>query len=453
MVQKLISQPKSITEEKWQDIAQVLLNWNEETSTTAYALPAQCFALGKDYQQALIYWEKAGYPEQIIDKKDLQRYYLVKAKLTPLPQALEYLAKAEKYLPIVNLWLNYGKSQDSSWLKYVAIAYEATNHFEQAFIVYCHLDELAKVEQCWEQIASSSHNQKYLKQILSYYLDKQHWQQAIFLAKKYFRVNHLPYFFLYSLGQSQLLPNNLTKSERQSYQKFIQQNILHNSRWQEYFIPQYLGTVLEKIGSFLDIFTFYEQYIDSSNLKLRQFSRHRWLATKRQQVTYFQDTNQIAKVKKAQQELTKFAKKWQINLETVSLSIPAIKLEKPQKQPQNQINKAAWQIKGLPSQIILKTIAQGVYQFQLHHLIVRLIPTTKQIAIADTLSHKIIRFDGRLSKLQIDTTTITLSKSQSLSLQDTLGNYSLTLIQENSLCWELALNDYSEKITIELRNL
>ena len=452
LVQKFIAKPKILAENNWQKIAQVVLNWNEDTSARAYIFQAQCLTLSKDYHQALTYWEKAGYPEKIIDNEDRKKYYLVKAKLTPLPQALEYLAKAEKYPLLINVWFKYGKSRDGSWLKYVAIAYEATNHFEQAFIIYHHLDDPVKVEQCWEQINPPERKIKYLKKILNYYLAQQHWQQALSLVEKYVSLNHLPYIFVCNLGQSQLLPHNLNNSERQSYQQFIQQHILHNGQWQNYFTPQYLGIVLEKIGSFLEIFSFYGQYTNSSDANLCEFSRRRWLATKLRQITYLQNTHQIAQLQKAQKKLTNFANKWQIKIETVSPSIPLIQLEKPHKRTLNNLSKVGWKVIGLPSHIDLKTIAHGVYQFQLHHFIVRLIPTTKQIAIADTLTGKIVSFDGRGNKLQIDTTTITLSNNQQISLSETLGNYTLTVQQQDNLTWELTLKDYSEKITIQLKN-
>ncbi len=453
IVEKLLEKPLRLTEQIWREVAKIMLNWEQQYDTNNYAVSAQCLILSRDYDQALFYWEKLSYPEQAKNKKYLRRYYLVKAKLTQLPQSLEYLAKAEKYFLIINLWLNNGKKVEHSWLKYIAIAYEATNHFEQAFIVYCHLDDPVKVRECWEQIKPVFRQAKYLKKILSYYLDKKHWHQAIAFAEKYQEIKRVSYIFLYTLGQSQLIPDNLTKSEKQRYQKFIQHHILDDSRWQKYFNPQYLGIVLEKIGSFVDILTFYQQYIKCSNSELGEFSRHRWLATKYQQISYLQETNQITKVKKAQQELTRVAKIWKINIETVSKSIPLIELDRLQKKSQNQTHKTVWCIKGLPSDITLKTIAQGIYQFQLHNLIVRLMPNIKQIAIADFLSHKLVRFDGLSRQLQIDSTIISLSNNQSLSLKETLGNYSLTLIQANSVFWELAFDNYEEKIIIEFRNL
>ena len=447
VVTKLIAQPQTIPESKWQDIVQVLLNWQTAISPTDYNVLAQCLALGKNYQQALFYWEKVGYPEPSLNPKDLQKYYLVKAKLTPLPQALGYLVKAKKYLPIIQLWFGHGKNQDSSWLKYVAIAYEAINHFESALIIYCHLDQPDRVAACGTKLFAISPQPKYLKKILSYYLKQHYWNLAIALVEKYRQVNYFAYFFLYSLGKSQLSPSKLNQSERQKYQQFIQQNILHNTDWQKYFIPQSLGIILEKIGSFLATFSFYEQYTNSSNAELRQFSRYRWLATKQQQTSYFQATNQIAKVKKAQQELTQFAQKWHINLATVSLAIPAIRFKPTSKQ---QTNNTSWKITGLPSQVRLKTIAHRVYQFQLHHLTVRLIPTSQQIAIADTLSAKIVRWDGRVKKLQIDTTTINLLNNQQVSLEAALGDYSLTIIQDNHWRWELTFLNSSIKIRIEV---
>ncbi len=447
LVKKLIYQPDSIPESKWLEVSQILLNWYEEESEADYVLIAKCFAFAKDYQKALIYWKKSGYPDRAIDRNDLQQYYLTKARLTPLPQALEYLEQAQKYTLIINLWIDYGRNLDYIWLKYVAIAYELTDHFEQAFIVYCYLDKTAKVKYCWQQIQLLSKKPKYLKKIVSYYLDKKHWHEAIIFAKENLKHNHFPYLFVYSLGQSQLLPDCLNKSEKYEYQNFIQQYILHDSQWQQYFSPQYIGIVLEKIGLFNDIFTFYEHYVECNDWKLRLFSRDRWLTTKQQQVKYFQVTNQLKKKAKAQQELTNFANQWNFNLKNLSYCIPKIKVDK------HQIPKQSWRIKGLPSNVVLKNIAEGIYQFQLHHLIVRLVPSNRQIAIADISNSKIIRFDGRSNKLLIDTTIVTLSNNHALSLQNTSGTYSLTISLVNSLHLKLAFNDYFEKINIEFSNL
>ncbi len=455
--------------EEWLKISHTLEYWFEENNPEIDLLIAKCWYLGQDYHQAIQSWENLGDPAKVIPPEDISYYYLAKAKITTLPVGLEYLAIAKQYHIIINQWVKTGKSLDASWLKYVAIAFAGTNNIEQAFTISCYLDDLSQVQRYWHKLIqiSSSFPIKYLHRLIQYYLDKQYWQEAISLAENYRNANDFKYYFIYRIAISPLAPSQLDRPTCQRYQNFIVNNILTDIQWQKYFSPPHLGVVLERIGSLNYTLAFYEQYTNSNNEKLRNFSRNRWLATKQRQLEYFHTVNNLNQEKKTQTELTLQAGKWNLTTKSISLTIPEISRKRTKPLPKgSSVNslgfpirttlaqeKTLFNIKGLQENILVETIAYGVQQFQLHHLIVRVMVSTKQITIVDLLNNKTIHLDGKYGQLQTDTTIILASGNQPLSFRESQGKYHGTLWCHPIPRLELNLETYSEKISIEFENL
>ena len=454
---------------EWLKFKDSLACWFEKNNFEINLLIAKCWYLGQDYHQAIKVWENLGEPTQIIPAEDLTYYYLAKAKVATLPAGLEYLAIAKQYHIIINQWVQNGKSLEASWLKYVAIAFAETNNLEQALTISCYLDDLTTVQKYWQQLLQDSNSfpLKYLHRIVQYYLEKEHWQEAINLVEKNITIREFKYYFVYRLALSKLTPEKLDFPQRQLYQNFLASNILNNIQWQKYFSLYLIGVVLEKIGSLNYTLAFYEQYTNSNKEKLRNFSRQRWLVTKQRQIEYFQTANNRTKVQKNQTEFALQANNWNLTTQSISLKIPEITRKKTKLLPRfDHFNNfhlpsrkslssfsADVNIKGLEEKNLVKPIAYGVRQFQLHHLVVRIIVFTKQITIINLLDNQTIYCDCKYGTLQTGTTTIYTSGTQPLSFRESQGKYYGRLWNQPVPRLELNFETYSQKITIEFDNL
>ena len=469
-IQQLLDHPLIIQQQQWQKIAQVLTNYLEDSSTTVKQLIAQCWYLGHSYHQAIQYWEDID-DLTAVTSAELKNYYIAKAKIAQLPKGLQYLYKGQQYHLIIKLWLKAGAKSDKAWLQYVGYAFEAVEQYQNALAIYCQLNDFTKVQQCWSKIKNNSPTFTQFKQLLRYYLQHQYWDEAIKVVQLESASIKVKCYFVHSLAQSKLTSNTLNKIQRQNYQKFVEQNILNSSTWQQYLTVEYTGIALEKIGSFSVTLAFYEQYVNSANSLIQQFSRDRWIYIKQKQVEYFRSKVKLAKVQKTQQQLTSNAKKWQINPDSVSAKsladyISKAKLSHYATVKGNNQNlrllkqssfanafKPSFTVIGLPQNSRLKRLAPGIQQIQLYHLLIRLAESSQQLVIFDILNNKAVHIDWLKGKVQIETTTITISPQQPLSLSDTKGQYQATLWRNANPRLELKLDSYPKIITIKFNTL
>ncbi|GAB4543427.1 MAG: hypothetical protein Tsb0014_36980 [Pleurocapsa sp.] len=443
-VTKVILYPSVLTTQNWQDIGSILDIFLIEEQTDIGYIAAQCFYHGKNYHRAAQSWEKVASFNDT--KLTFQEYYLAKAKITKFPENLTYLFQGNCYREIIELWIESGRKRDPIWLKYVASALETLERIEDAFAVYCYLNHYDKVQLCWQKIQQKSNYTKQLKNLLNYYLHHQHWQQAISLIKAYLttqiKQTPLKYYFIHRLASSQLTLNVIERSIRQKYQQFIEQEILNNSRWQKYLSVVQMGATLEKIGSFSQTLRFYENYIHHPDFQLCQFARYRWLATKQKQVNYFNSLEKTDKAQNNNRELMAQANQWQINLKNIILQPPS-----PSQKIVPFVTQNSVKISGLSVNTLCKTLANGVQQFKLRHLIFKIFSQTQQILIRDLIHHQTIRLNTRLHQIQIGTAIVTTDGNQPLIFRQTKYTILLTNFPHPSV--EFNLHQYSEKILIE----
>ena len=449
--------------EEWLGFIDTLRYWFESHNREIDLLIAKCWYLGQDYHQAIKSWENLDNWAKIIPPEDITYYYLAKAKVATLPNGLAYLAIAKQYHIIINQWIQTGKSLDVAWLKYVGLSFAETNHLAQALTISCYLNDLAQIQAYWHRFiqTSSSFPIKYLRKLTQFYLAKQHWQAAILLAEEHLNLKDFKYYFIYRIAFSSLEPSQLTQRVGQRYQNFMINHILINNQWQKYFSAPHLGIVLEKIGFLNYTLSFYLQYANSSKKKLRDFCRVRWLAIKQRQLEYFSKLNNFTQVNQTRTELSLQAANWNLTPQSISMKIPIIVKKgvlslargnswanlasSETTYPMDAICK----IKGLHKRIVVKNIAQGVQQFQLHDLIVKIIVAAKKIVLIDLSSNHKIYLDIKHGRIRAGSTTIFVSKKQSIDLQEFQGKYQGTLWFHPTPRLELKSKAYSEKITIE----
>ena len=446
-IQQLLTTPQVFSHDYWRKIARVLIDcFDEETTSQTKQLIARCLYFGRDYQDAVAYWEDID-DEPLNIEHHSSHYYIAKAKLTTLPQGLKYLYRGKQYKIILQQWLKTGATLEPAWLKYVALTFESISQYSKALAIYCHLNERAKIQECWKNLRTEPVKLKDIKPIVRYYLKQQLWDEAIAFAEE-LNLFKLQCYFIYRLAHSQLTPEKLNKLQRKNYQQFIEQHLLDNSQWQDYLNVEHLGIVLEKIGSFSTTLDFYERYVNSTHQQSQNFTRDRWLAVKQKQIEYFRSGVKLAKVQKNQQQLITNARKWHRDLNLISLQTPLIQPISNTQKPTSSVV-----VTGLPPNTKTTTLALGIQQFQLNHLLLRIAPSIERLAIIDLLSDRKILLNWRKGTIQLDTTTITTSANQPTSFSDTQGQYSCVLWRETNPRLELKLNYYASIITIKFDDL
>ena len=449
-IKTIIKDSNRLITADWENIANLLSKFSSNRPETTN-LVAECFYAAQNYRQAIKYWEDI--PKLTSEKSQPTKYYLALARVTELPAGLVYLKQAQAYQTIIDLWVENNKSRDRAWLEYVAIAFEQLDRLNNALIVYCYLDNLPQVQTCWQKITQQQVSPKQIKNLLQYYIARRHWPEAIATIENLtpqVKQTPLKYYFVDRLSYSQLTPSAIDKSLRQRYEKFIQQEILSNSDWQQYLSISQIGVTLEKIGSFVCTLSFYEDYTDFGDPQLRQFTRQRWLATKQKQVDYFNSSSQIIKAQKNHQELVSHARQWQIAIDSLNPQPPQPFQRKPANlniglfEPQPRIR-----IFGLTTQANLTTLPHGLHQFQLHHLLIKVMPSTRQIMITDVISDRQIRLDLQSHQIHIGTVTVTSQANQPLSLNETQGKYQVAIGNYSPSAVEINFSNSKEKIIVE----
>ncbi len=246
----LLEQNYSLSLQHWQQIGTVLASYAEFSNQETEKNAAECFYRGKNYALAIKSWEKIF--NDCPDKSCETKYYFAKARVVGLPEGIEYLAKAQAYKTIIYLWIKSGKPQEELWLKHLAPALEALQYWHQAIIVYCWLDNVKKVQACWQLISKDTKSITLFKKLLKYYISHQYWQEVIATIttdlNPEIAQTPLKYYFVYLLSKSQLTPNQLNQNQKKLYLDFIQQHIINNSHWQKYLLSEQIKITLAKIG-------------------------------------------------------------------------------------------------------------------------------------------------------------------------------------------------------------
>ncbi len=308
--------------QEWLKFGDVLLGcWRQMGDKGLLELAGACFYRAHSYEGAVQCWEQC----------DVYRreYYLAKAATLGKPDGLPYLEKAGEHEGIISEWKEAGKPRAPEWLKYVALAFEVKNDYQNAFVVYIWLDNSIKVKYCFEKASLGVPEIKLLKVFLQYSIRKQHWDDAIGTINKYLTTvtgseaeQQLKFDVVYELALAQ--PGEMIKEARESYEKFIKEQVLSNSEWRSHLLIEQVGVALEKIGSLVETLRFYEGFVDRSHPNIRKFARARWLATKLRQADYLREQGLFDKADKSQLEVTEKARKWRMAADLVAIDPPSV---------------------------------------------------------------------------------------------------------------------------------
>ena len=466
-IKQLLNVP-DIKPDRWQQLGEVLeaLKLSGNTSLPNYSelnqLAAECFYRAENYGEAVRLWEDS-------DDTQTPEYNRAKAMLLGIPESLEYLAQLGQHDNIIAEWEKAGKPRTIHWLPYVASALEAKQQYQHAFVVYVWLDELIKVKECFELASQGAPPIKLITVLLQYFYRKKYWIDAIEALEKYLpkvisseqQKSYLKFNFVYEISGSTLSPNDVAKEHRKRYKKFLKQQVLSASDWQQYLLMQQVGIALEKISSLGETLEFYERFVSHPEQELRQFAQERWIATKKKQADYARTHGQLDKAAKSHSELLKNAESWGIAHDWVPLEPPAPPKERPTPPSAESTAIPAEQFKlptptkfliqGLPSGTKIEQLGDGVIRFGVRHLIVKVMRQGKQVLITDALNSREVRVDGAQCKVNIGEATVEAPGGNQLSFSLSTSGYRGNLICEaKKPRLELDVQGLSGKISIEL---
>ncbi|HEY9671419.1 MAG TPA: hypothetical protein V6D11_08250, partial [Waterburya sp.] len=465
-IQELLN-VRDIQSEQWQQFGEVLeaVGAYCNTPLSEYSklnqLAAECFYRAKNYEDAVRLWEECDHIQN-------PEYNRAKAMLLGIPEGLEYLAQIGEHDSIIAEWEKAGKPRTLHWLPYVARALEAKKQYQHAFVVYVWLNELVKVKECFELASQGTPPIKLMTVLFQYFYRKKHWIDAIEAVENYLpkvvgseqQKSKLKFDFIYEISASNLTPNDLTKEHRKRYEKFIKEQILSTSNWQQYLLMQQVGIALEKIGALVETLGFYEQFVSYPEQGLRQFAQERWIATKKKQENYARTHGQLDKAAESHSELLKKAESWGIAHESVPLEPPPPVRERPTPQSTQstaisaeppKLTTTKFLIQGLPSGTKIEQLGDGVIRFGVRHLMIKVMRQGKQVLITDALNSREVRIDGAQCKVNIGEATVEAPGGNQLSFSLATSGYRGNLIcdaQKPRL--ELDVQSLSDKIYIEL---
>lgn len=365
-----------------------------------------CFYRSKDYKSAVRCWERCGVTQK-------REYYLAKAEVEGFPEGLQYLQKAGEEQKIVQEWETQKKPDRPQWLDYVVPTLQNQNRY---------------------------------KELVDYLIHRKLWIKAIEAIDKCpnpVEAKSFKFNVVREIAYSDLTPDT-ARSDRSRYVNFIEP-VRASTDWEQDLTVHEVGTALEKIGELVPCLKFYEGFVDSSDSKVRQFARERWIATKRKQVEYEQSTDG-KNLKQRQEELEANSRKWRINPESVS---PNPSLE-PITRRADGLPLSEQSNKEVEGEAHWKTLAPGIEQRQIGRLQVMRIRAVKQLTITDDTSKVLqVTLDSGRCTVKGKVEDVEVSGSNRLLFKAPESGYTCEVFYSDaSPRLELNIQDLSDKITI-----
>ncbi|NER35126.1 MAG: hypothetical protein F6J93_14105 [Oscillatoria sp. SIO1A7] len=348
-------------------------------------LSGDCFYQARNYQTALKCWEEGGNTQQY-------EYYIAKAETTNWPERLEWLSRAGETERIIEEWRKAGgttTSLDPQALKYVASALEKQKNYTEAVRAYIKLDELERVQQCFEEIKKQAEggakkgkqndvvSLNLIGEIVNYLILRNEWIQSIDIIEEYLQNKtevdieaRLRCEIVRAIAYSDLAVDNITHAyseaaenitqvkQRHRYEGFAKQ-VVSTDDWQKHLSPQEAGSTLERIGGLVLTLQFYERFIYSKKTELATFARERWIATKRKQAVY-EERKQYdsAKAKDIRADIDRKYRMWNISASAELLPYPKLEAKDGDRIA----------VKGLPLNVRLERLDRGDIRFKLNQL-------------------------------------------------------------------------------------
>ncbi|MEQ9551366.1 MAG: hypothetical protein RIM23_17365 [Coleofasciculus sp. G3-WIS-01] len=452
-----IPNDSSIPSSQWQQFGEVLAILASGGYPELNVQAGTCFYRAQNYHQAIQYWQES-------NATQTPDYHRAKAFAVGMPEGLVYLAQAGEADQIITQWRQAGKPRDRRWLRYVAQGLEMKQEYQQACVVYVGLDDLAKVKDCFRLASQDGIKIKLLRLLFRYFFRQKYWQDALELFNTDLpnvigsteEKAALNFDIVYELAGSGLIPQNLSKDQRQQYEQFMEERVLSTPDWQEYLLMPQIGIALEKVGLMVETLSFYEEFVNDTNQQQRQFARERWIGTKKKQVDYVTNQGKLRKAVKLQSNLIKKAQQWAMNPDAISVVPPLAPRERPLRDKganskpsqggfctnvtinnEKQVPKPApthstlyqspkteqLTITGLPPEIRVEEFEKGVIGFTVRHLAIKVMKSTHQVLVTDILSHRDVRVDWTKCQVNLGDATVEAGGSQQLSFTLVASGY------------------------------
>ncbi len=278
------------SKKQWRQIGFSMKNLYERGLVDSPSLAGECFFEAGDYEISVKHFELARVT-------GTEKYFIAKAESVGYPKGFEYLANIRNGASnIVVKWEENTCPEEPSWVTHVAPALEKVGRGQDALRLYLVIQDTGRVLKLALKVlppVAPRERRKYLDQITSLLIEKERYVDAVeFLdsTKLWHGVEPTSraeqrYAVVKALARSRL-PEGLAKGDDERLGAFINDRVVKDREWRNHVSPIEMEAALERCDRLVETVRFLEQYLESPDLRIREYSRRRWIVVNLKLVEY-----------------------------------------------------------------------------------------------------------------------------------------------------------------------
>ncbi|MGI0483822.1 UvrD-helicase domain-containing protein [Pantanalinema rosaneae CENA516] len=317
-ITQILNQPQSLMTAAWQIWSEVL----QISAEVGFAAPETLNLAGKclfqmgDFAAALALWDTQNYTQH-------PDYCIAKAEITLPPENIPWLAEAQMYDRMIQLWQEHDRPIAGKW---------AT--------------QLSYLRQACRQTQRST-------EWLDLELQTGQWLAAVKLCQQ----SNLPDADRLKVIERMAYDVNLTpatvRQQRDLLSQFVTQTTA-TPTWQATEARILEACVaIEKIGEYRSALPLLERLLEHPQLSRsgQTFIQQRWLVVKGNQAEFLEHRGKVREAQRHRQERDRQAQAWGIHLNQLTLDIPTLPLSLPYLTPMDSGDDRSWEEAQLREQI------------------------------------------------------------------------------------------------------
>jgi tetratricopeptide (TPR) repeat protein len=289
----VLDDPPVVESSVWTAWSQALqhlasLGGNPETSLR---LAGQCLFQAQEWGQAVDLWEQA---------KQIQHpdYYLAKAELESPPENLSWLAQAQRYDRIVQIWQAGDRPTTGPWESVLSLVREA-------------LEQTQAHREC-----------------LALEIQTGRWLAAVDLCEQRELENADWFKVVEAMAHAVNLTPESTRNQRDRLSEFVLQTVSRPG-WKPTENRVLEACVaIEKIGKYGAALSLFERCIQhwQTTCRIQVYAQQRWLVVKEKQALFAQDRGRFGEAARYREERSRKAQDWGVSLNDLSDAVSTLPL-------------------------------------------------------------------------------------------------------------------------------